>query len=457
MIVLNLLVKPVWIFFIDRQVQIVAGNEAYGKYFAVLNLSYMLLFLADAGLSVMVNQRLASRSGVNARQLLRIKLFMVAVYIAACCCIAWISHISQWQLLFYIIISQSLTSIFAFLRSIVTAGQYFTVDAWFSVLDKSLMVISCGSILYTSLFGKMSLLLFLQIQVACTCLAISVLATFIARKKLMAGGKNEKIIGIARWVLPFALVILLMAIHYRLDGFLLERLHHQGAEQAGIYASAYRLLDAGNIAGYMAASFLVPFIARHQRDKTVMEETVIHTRHALLFLSIGIACFSFIFSEWIQQLLYHAGDAYHAKVMRYCLAALPAYFLVHIYGSVLTATSRLSSFIVLLLSSVLINLTLNLLLIPSQGALGCCLAALASQYFCGFATMFLASRKAEISVRPLSLLLYCLTAVLLLLFFYFGKMAVSNVWIILATAALITIVLLATQSGYIKKYFFSLR
>ena len=48
LIVLNLLVKPVWIFFIDRQVQNIVGHELYGKYFALLNLSYVLYFLSDA-------------------------------------------------------------------------------------------------------------------------------------------------------------------------------------------------------------------------------------------------------------------------------------------------------------------------------------------------------------------------------------------------------------------------
>ena len=62
LIVLNLLVKPVWIFFIDRQVQNIVGHELYGKYFALLNLSYVLYFLSDAGLSSMLNQRMASIS-----------------------------------------------------------------------------------------------------------------------------------------------------------------------------------------------------------------------------------------------------------------------------------------------------------------------------------------------------------------------------------------------------------
>ena len=70
---LNLLIKPAWIFFIDRQVQNAVGHEAYGKYFALFNLTYVLLFAADAGLTNMLVQRVAAGAATNLRQLLVLK------------------------------------------------------------------------------------------------------------------------------------------------------------------------------------------------------------------------------------------------------------------------------------------------------------------------------------------------------------------------------------------------
>ena len=77
LIILNMLVKPVWLFFIDRRVQLIVGYEEYGKYFAILNLSYVLFFLSDVGISNMMNQRMANGLTVNILQLLRIKLFLL--------------------------------------------------------------------------------------------------------------------------------------------------------------------------------------------------------------------------------------------------------------------------------------------------------------------------------------------------------------------------------------------
>ena len=406
LILLNLLVKPVWIFFIDRQVQNNAGNETYGSYFALLNLSYVLFFLADAGLSNMLNQRIAHRHEVNVRQLLRIKLLLLLMFGIACFFVAWLTHVQQWELLFYVVMVQALTSLFIFLRSIITAHQYFTLDAFFSVIDKSLMIIFCGALLYTNFFGRLSLLLFLEIQCCCTAAAV-VLATFqIIKKDLITGGQKEAVGRIVQLVLPFALIILLMGTHYRLDGFLLERIHPQGAYEAGVYASAYRLLDAANMAGYLAASFLVPFIARHLHDKQVIGQAVMYLRHGLLALALAVVSFTIIFAPWLQEVLYHTSDARHTLVIRTCLAVLPAYYLVHIYGSVLTATGRFRQFISVLLVSVLINLVLNLVLIPMAGAFGCCLAALASQYFCGIAVFIVATRSVGLSFGQRSIGLY---------------------------------------------------
>ena len=457
MIFLNLLIKPVWIFFIDRQVQNIVGYETYGIYFALLNLSYMLLFLADAGLSSMLNQRLANKELVNARQLLKVKLTLLIIYSVVCFFVAWITHVTQWSFVLYIVLIQALTSLFVFLRSLITANQYFTADAWFSIIDKLLMVLICGCIIYGSLSSHMTLQLFLQIQLSCTVLAVFAALFFILREKLFIVNGAEDIDMMIKKVLPFAMIILLMSLHYRLDGFLLERIHYNGPYEAGVYASAYRLLDAANMVGYLAASFLVPFIARHLEDKGVIEDAINTTRHGLIFMAIGLVSFTVVFGSWIQRILYHSTNEYNTLVIQLCIATLPGYFLVHIYGSALTAMARFRSFITILILSVLLNGILNIELIPAYGALGCCIAALASQYFCGVVCYIVAAKALAIPFKNRSNLIYIISVGVLTVFFYIGRTMVNNVWIILAIVVCIMLVLLISQIRHIKKYFISLR
>jgi len=316
------------------------------------------------------------------------------------------------------------------------------------------MIIFCGFLIYTSYFGKISLLLFLQIQIVCTAVAVIISFLFILRQKLIAIKGSENIGKVIKQVFPFALIVLLMSIHYRLDGFLLERIHSNGAMEAGIYASAYRLLDASNMVGYLASSFLVAFIARNLKVKEVMEDAILNTRHLLMFCSLGIACFVLMYAPWIEGLLYHSNDFYNSQVMQLCLASYPAYCLVHVYGSVLTGAARFKQFLVILFLSVLLNVILNLVLIPGAGALGCGIAALGSQYFCGIATMIVSTRSLGISYNHKSIFIYLLFAVLLLVFFYFGRHTFINVWIILVIATVASFLLLITQLTFFKKSLF---
>jgi O-antigen/teichoic acid export membrane protein len=457
LLVLNVLVKPIWIFFIDRQIQNQVGHEAYGKYFAVLSLSYILIFIADAGLTNMMNQRLANHEIFHVRQYLKFKLILSAFYLIACCFIAWITNMQQWEILFYVIGIQLLTSLFVFLRNIITAHQLFTADAWFSVTDKALVILLCaGFIYYPTAFGSISITLFLKIQFFCTAFAALVAFLFLAKQQLLVSGSRENVSAIVKAVAPFAAIILLMSMHYRMDGFLLERIHSNGAYETGVYAMGYRLLDATNMVGYLAASFLVPFIARHQQQKQVVENAIANIRHVLIFFGIGIASFSLMFAPWIEQLLYHSNDAYHSKVIQLCVAALPAYLLVHVYGSVLTATAKFKAFILILVASVVINVILNLVFIPSMGALGCCVAALVSQYFCALACYAVATKKLQLPFITKSSVLYLLTATGLSLFFYFASLSALNVWFILGLAICFMTVLLITQVSYIKKLFLQL-
>jgi O-antigen/teichoic acid export membrane protein len=242
-----------------------------------------------------------------------------------------------------------------------------------------------------------------------------------------------------------------MSAHYRLDGFLLEKINVKGAMEAGIYAAAYRLLDAANMMGYLVASYLLPFIARNLTDKETITEAIESTRHVLLFSAIGLVLFVFNYAGWIQKLLYHTDHVYDSVVLQLCLASLPAYYLVHIYGSVLTATGRLRTFIAILFTSVLINILLNILLIPDYGAEGCCIAALASQYFCGITCWITVSRTFEITYRKRSVLIYLFTACFIGGFFYFSKLAMVNVWISIVITVFIILFLFITQISYFKK------
>jgi len=213
-------------------------------------------------------------------------------------------------------------------------------------------------------------------------------------------------------VLPFALTVFLMSVHVRADGFLLERIHPDGAHEAGIYAAAYRLLDASNMVGYLVASFFMPFIARLWSENQALGKTILQTRHLQLMFAVTIAAIVIMLAPWLEKILYHREDGYSIQVLRWCLPALIGYSFVQVYGTVMTATGNIVAFCYLNLTAVFINIILNLFLIPSYGAFGCCISALCSQAFLAVATMVFVNGKLKIAADARSLGLYLLNGLL---------------------------------------------
>jgi O-antigen/teichoic acid export membrane protein len=420
LIVLNLFVKPVWIFGIDRQVQNELGHDTYGFYFSIFNLSVILGIIADAGLSNMFNRQLALREAPSFSRLIVLKFLLAFIFLVLYFFICWLTGIKITEVVVLVGILQLLTSFLLFFRSIITGNQHFRSDAGISVLDKILMIILCGSLIYLPHIGDISLTNFLFIQCGCTAFAMTVAFVFATRSmKGHAPGLRE-FSSILKLTYPFILLILLMSMHNRLDGFMLERLHVHGAYEAGVYAAAYRLLDAGNMVGYLAASFLVPFAARNITNRKVISDTTLKLRHGLMLLAISVAIIGYLFADKIYLLLYHKnGDEW--KVLGLCLLVLPAYYLIHLYGSLLTASGAIKKFTVIMLVSVGLNIVFNLFFIPEYGALGCGFSALMTQYFCAVLCWYYATEKLDLATEWRSVLAYLGFGILVALACYWIK------------------------------------
>ena len=156
-------------------------------------------------------------------------------------------------------------------------------------------------------------------------------------------------------------------------------------------------------------------------------------------------------------MLYYSSVVYNSRVIALCLVVLPAYYFIHVYGALLTAHEHFRLWIGILIIASTVNIILNLFLIPSYGAEGCCIAALVSQYFCAALVAVLASRRSTYKLHYETLILYAVVAAISAAIFYFARLAFINVWIILAVASGISLLLLATRLKSLKRYFISLR
>ncbi|MFN5937722.1 MAG: lipopolysaccharide biosynthesis protein, partial [Sphingobacteriales bacterium] len=165
-----------------------------------------------------------------------------------------------------------------------------------------------------------------------------------------------------------------------------------GAHDAGIYAAAFRLVDAVNMFGFLFAAFLVSYIAR----EGINQETAFIlriTRTFLLIPAVLLSAMGWFYSDKINEILYYSSSTQTTEVIRILLLCLPALALVHIYGSVLTAAGEIKLFRNISgMMSLLLVLT-DIAFIPRYGILSAAWVAVVFQSVYALIVMWYAISK----------------------------------------------------------------
>lgn len=400
LVFINLLIKPFYIFGIDRTVQNTLEAGEYGLYFALFNFTYLFQIINDAGIQHFNNRNIAQYNQLLVKYFPNILILKGILGIIYLCLVCLIAHLSGYTFEVYwliglIGINQILTSLVLFLRSNISGLALYRLDSIISILDKLLMILICGILLWNPVFkGEFKLEWFVFAQMA--SLGVTALIAFIILrnrlKKVRIRFNPAFLWLILKKSYPYALVIFLMTIYTRIDGVMIERMLPNGKLEADIYASAYRLLDASNMIGFLFATLLFPMFSRMIKEKEPVGDLV---RFSLQFIwsgAITLALASFFFQEEIMTALYVEGNAYSGKILGYLMLCFIAISGSYIYGTLITVSDHLKMMNYISVIGVLINIVLNLILIPRYQALGAALATVVTQFFILFLQIILAKK-----------------------------------------------------------------
>lgn len=388
---LNLLIKPFWIFGIDRTVQNLVGDQSYGMYFALLNFSLILNILLDVGITNYNNRNIAQHNFLLPKHLSNIvglKFLLAFVYAIFSLTIAAIIGYDkiQFHLLFFLIINQFLISFTLYLRSNISGLHLFRTDSIVSVLDRSFMIVICSILLFTdSLRANFSIEWFVYAQTAAYLL--TTLITFVL--VLKQSGRiiirfNVKFFYVfLRKSYPYALLVLLMSFYNRLDSVMLERLLPDplGKQQAGIYAHAFRLLDAASMFGLLFAGLLLPIFSRMIKLNEPIRQMVKLSFTLLIVPALILAVSSIYYSSEIMALLYTSDTTESSAILGILMTGFVGIATSYIFGTLLTANGSLKHLNIMAFGGMILNVVLNLIWIPQFQAFGSAYASLATQIF----------------------------------------------------------------------------
>ncbi|NPD46492.1 MULTISPECIES: oligosaccharide flippase family protein [unclassified Lentimicrobium] len=403
LLLLNLLIKPFWVFGIDRTVQNVVGAEEFGFYYTILNFSFLFNILLDLGVTNFNNRNIAQNTQLLAKHfsgIVSLKLILGFLYFIVTIGIGllWGYRGSQLSLLALVGFNQFLLSFILYIRSNISGMLMFRTESFMSVLDRSLMIIIMAVLLWGHVIsGEFQIEWFVYAQTSAYIIAaiIGYSVVVIKSKSLAINWNIPFFLMILRKSMPFALLTLLMTFYNRIDTVMIDKLlpNEIGNIQSGVYAHAYRILEATNQISFLFAILLLPLFSHLIKAKESLIN-IVRVSFSLLFVATSIlAICTFFYSYEIMELLYDEHISESSSVYSVIIFGVMAMGTSYIFGTLLTANGSLKELNTIAAISLIISVTLNLVLVPKYHAFGSAVANLSALSFSSIAQLYVVKSK----------------------------------------------------------------
>lgn len=387
LLTLNILIKSFWILGIDRGIQNAVSAQEYGVYFALLNFTFLFNILLDFGITNYNNRMIARHTNLLKKYFARIiplkillsVLYMLVVIVSGLCLgyDCW-----QTKMLFWMCLTQVLSSFISYFRSNITSLMLFKTDSIISVLDRFLLIVVCGFMLWNSrLRQNFSIERVVYAQFLTMLITFLVALSVCLAKTGFVRMKWNKAFGflLLRDGLPFAVLGLLMACYNKMDSVMLLSLVDDNGKSSGIYASGFRLVDSANMVSYLFSVILLPLFSKMIKENKKITDVMGAAFHLLLIITTAFVAISLLYSRELMELLYNKHIEESAEVYRWLSFCFVSISMTYIFGTLLTANGSLKYLNIIAGLGMLMNIGLNFILIPLFQQNGAAITSLITQ------------------------------------------------------------------------------
>lgn len=377
----NLLIKPYYIFFVERNVQNEAGAEAWGLYFTLFSLSMVPQILLDLGMTNFAIKEIAAdktKFELLWKQAIWIKPILSLLFFVVFLILVWAGGYieSNTRLIVWIGVNQALASFILFLRAFISGSGRYRWDSFLSVADKFVFIL-----LFVGLFliDQRPIDRFLSLQTSSMLVSIGIALGLVLQTKKKTSWSLPSISELKSILskgLPYALIFILMVLYCRMEPVWIDQLRQDGQLQSGWYAAAYRLLDAANMMGFLFAGLLLPMFSSSGKKTDEIQPLFELAMQMMFSISTVIVVVIAFNSAYIMELLYHQDQGTLLIIVIVNLLPLTINYL---FTTLITAAGRISHMNALFIISIIINILCHLILTRPYGAIGAAWSALITQ------------------------------------------------------------------------------
>ena len=358
------------------------GAASYGSYALLISFGTIVQLVADGGLYLTLTRRLAEEPRRHTELLshaLSLRLLLLAAAFAGgfvvMRVIPSLSNLTGAFLLIALgLVAQSMSQLF--MGVFQHAGQMWPA----TIGDLVGRLSQLGAIVLLALASVTleGMALAFAIGAGVALAVHQILLPYQARRwHLVARWSAWRELLATSW--PLGALLLLSAIYFRVDTVILSL--YRDASEVGYYGLAYRIIESALFFPAMLGGLLLPRLSEHlsagakQRAAQVLGEGV---TLALMVAGVGAAIVG-IFPAQIIALLSGTDFAPAAPLLQLLAPALIILFAGNIFGFALVALKRQLALLKLYAALVLVNIALNLWLIPQYGAVAAAMTTLITE------------------------------------------------------------------------------
>jgi len=461
-LVLNALVKPFYIIGIDAEIlkQVEASDPgSYGEYFSLLGVTFILNIFLDLGITNYNTRNIAQNNNLLKKHfsgILALRGILSVGYMLLIICSSFFLGYSehQFEILAILAVNQILVSFILYFRSNLAGLLLFKQDSLVSILDRVLLISICSALLWGGLTDQhFKIEWFIYAQTFSYALTAVIAFLLVLRRtgKIKFTFDRDFSWMIIKKSWPYALLIFLMMANYKADGVMLERMLPNGSEEAAVYARGYRFFEALNMVGYLFAGLLLPIFSKLLKQNESIQQILYFSLKLMLAFSITCGFIGFFFQEDIIHWRFDSfGDELINASLSFGMLMIGFIFITttYIFGTLLTANGNLKSLNIVISIGVVLNIGLNLYLIPEKGAYGAAIASMITQGFTASLQVYLAFRILKIKVEWNQFTRIIVFAVLIIPTVYYSQLLELS-WSINLIISLLISTLVAFSTGMV--------
>ena len=448
--VISSLLTPFLLIFIARKL----GDETFGKYSFILALTQIFLIVSDFGVKAVATRDVARDTSKTSQYLGNIIVLKLAFSFLTILTLIISVHILNMPrdttIASYIfacgLFFQSMSYAF---RWVFQALQIMEYEALQRVVERALLLVLSLLVLWRGLGLYALSVAFLITQIIVLILSLICAARSVKIPRLQIDFTFFTYI--LKTAVFFALCEVLWMVYFKIDQVMLAKI--KGETEVGWYNAAYVIVNFISLIVMLTMQVMFPvFSSLYEKNRMKLRETTERIFRYLILIASLIVPVVFVLADWIIRLLY--GNEYVRSIdaLRVLIFVIVCLFPVSLFSHILAASNRHKTQALVNLSGVIINITLNALLIPKYSYIGAAVATIATQLLLSMTLYTVVYRFLRIKIVNILLrLLPAVGAMVLILVF-------STAFSLIAALCLSTLVYLSVAylTKSIRKEDFSL-